>query len=95
MGAAGALLGDLGFLVPVDDPVGAGLDDLFAAYCFDRVDDDQAVGTGVDGAVSGETGGLFAMQAGHGLVGNLYQGILAPLFAADVHPAVAVAGLGD
>ena len=95
MGAPRALLGDLGLLVPVDGAVGAGLDHLLVALGLLRVDDHQTVFALVDGAV-----GAFFMQGassqcmqGMRQIGHLDDGVLAPLLAVDVHPAMAGPGL--
>ena len=74
-------------------PYGHEADDLLTALRLDRVDDDEAVGPLVHGAVVGEAGGVVAVLAGLGQVGDLGERVLAALLALDVHPAVPVPGL--
>ena len=81
--------------VPVDGAVGAGVDDLRVALGLLRVDHHDAVFAGVDGAVGAvDARRVLAVLARHRQVGHVVAGVLAALAAQDVHPAMAVAGLG-
>ena len=98
MRATRALLGDVQVLVEVDDAlVGAGIDAEAATGALERVDDDQPVFTGVEGAFDGaglDAGGVSAVHAKMRAVGHLHLGHGAAHLLSALDPELADLGLG-
>ena len=98
MRATGALLGDVEVLVEVDDAlVGAGIDAEAATGALERVDDDEAVVPGVEGAFDGaglDARGVSAVHAKMRAIGHLHLGHGAAHLLGALDPELADLGLG-
>jgi hypothetical protein len=95
MRAHGALLGDVGFFVPIDGAIGAGIDDFFAAFGFHRIDHDYAVFTLVHRAIGSHTRGVRTVLTRHREICHVVPRVLSTLTPMDIHPTMTVTRLGS
>jgi hypothetical protein len=88
------LLRNVKFFVPKDRVIRTRLDELLHSLRFDRIYENQAIFSLINGTLAGlDAGSIITMLAHHGEVGYLNMGFDTALILVDLNPKLAGLGL--